>query len=65
MPGLTGRELVEWLSDARPKTRVLYMSGYPESVIASQGVIDVGINFIAKPFKAADLLEHVRAALDA
>jgi PAS domain S-box-containing protein len=65
MPGLTGRELVEWMSEARPETRVLYMSGYPESVIASQGVIDGGVNFIAKPFNAADLISHVRAVLDA
>ncbi len=53
------------MSDARPEIRVLYMSGYPESVIASQGVIDQGINFLAKPFKAADLIEHVRGVLDA
>ena len=65
MPGLTGRELAAWMSEARPEIRVLYMSGYPELVIASQGVIDQGISFIAKPFNAADLIEHVRAVLDA
>ena len=53
------------MSEARPEISVLYMSGYPESVIASQGVIDQGISFIAKPFNAADLMEHVRAVLDA
>jgi two-component system cell cycle sensor histidine kinase/response regulator CckA len=65
MPGLTGRALAEWMSEARPEIRVLYMSGYPESVIASQGVIDQGISFVAKPFTAADLIDHVRAVLDA
>ena len=65
MPGLTGRELAEQVSETRPEIRVLYMSGYPESVIASQGVLDQGISFVSKPFNAADLLEHVRAVLDA
>ena len=65
MPGLTGRELAEQVLEARPEIRVLYMSGYPESVIASQGVLDQGISFVSKPFNAADLLEHVRAVLDA
>ncbi len=65
MPGLTGRELAELVSEARADIRVLYMSGYPETVIASQGVLDQGISFLSKPFKAADLIDHVRAVLDA
>jgi hypothetical protein len=51
--------------ELRPEIRVLYMSGYSESVIASQGVIDQGITLLSKPFRAPDLLEHVRAVLDA
>jgi two-component system cell cycle sensor histidine kinase/response regulator CckA len=65
MPGATGKDVAESVSKVRPKTRVLYMSGYPESVIASQGVIDQGIRLLSKPFKALELLEHVRAVLDA
>jgi hypothetical protein len=65
MPGVTGREVAERASDARPEVRVLYMSGYPDSVIASQGVIEQGISLLSKPFKAADLVDHVRAVLDA
>jgi PAS domain S-box-containing protein len=65
MPGATGKEVAELVSAARPAIRVLYMSGYPESVIASQGVIEQGIRLLSKPFKAADLIEHVRAVLDA
>jgi hypothetical protein len=34
-------------------------------VIASQGVIEPGITLLSKPFKAVDLLAHVRLALDA
>jgi hypothetical protein len=65
MPGATGKDVAESVSRVRPEIRVLYMSGYPESVIASQGVIDQGLRLLSKPFKALDLLEHVRAVLDA
>jgi PAS domain S-box-containing protein len=65
MPGSTGKDVAERLSLLRPETRVLYMSGYPESVVASQGVVDQGIRLMSKPFKAEGLLEHVRAVLDA
>jgi PAS domain S-box-containing protein len=65
MPGETGKEIAERVSKLRPDIRVLYMSGYPESVIASQGVIEPGITLLSKPFKAVDLLAHVRSALDA
>jgi hypothetical protein len=65
MPGTTGNEVAERASVVRPETRVLYMSGYPDSVVASQGVIDQGIRLMSKPFNAEDLLAHVRAVLDA
>ncbi len=65
MPGTTGKEVAERFSELRPGIRVLYMSGYPELVVASQGVVDQGIRLMSKPFNAADLLDHVRAVLDA
>ncbi len=65
MPGLTGKQVAERISELRPRIRVLYMSGYPESVVASQGVIHPGIRLVSKPFVAADLLDRVRAILDA
>jgi two-component system cell cycle sensor histidine kinase/response regulator CckA len=65
MPGATGKEVATMVIELRPEIRVLYMSGYSESVIASQGVIDQGITLLSKPFRAPDLLEHVRAVLDA
>ncbi len=65
MPGSTGLEVAETVSVSRPGIRVLYMSGYPESVVASQGVVDQAIRLMSKPFTADDLLDHVRAVLDA
>ena len=65
MPGLTGKQVAEHVTALLPRIRVLYMSGYPESVITSQGVVQRGINLVSKPFVASNLLDHVRATLDA
>jgi len=65
MPGLTGSEVAAMVTKIRPKIRVLYMSGYPESVVTSNGVVEPGIRLVPKPFVAADLLDLVRSTLDA
>ena len=64
MPGMLGKELAERLVDARPGTRVLYMSGYAQPVLASQGTLDPGVALLEKPFTAEDLLTAVRKRLD-
>ncbi|HET6531762.1 MAG TPA: ATP-binding protein [Actinoplanes sp.] len=64
MPGMLGKELAERLVDIRPGTRVLFMSGYAQPVLASQGTLDPGVALLEKPFTAADLLTAVRARLD-
>jgi CheY-like chemotaxis protein len=64
MPGMLGKELVERLLDVRPATRVLYMSGYAQPVLASQGTLDPGVVLLEKPFTAAALLTAVRRRLD-
>ncbi|WP_067497149.1 PAS domain-containing hybrid sensor histidine kinase/response regulator [Actinoplanes sp. TFC3] len=64
MPGMLGSELAERLADVRPGTRVLYMSGYAQPVLASQGTLDPGVALLEKPFTAVDLLSAVRKRLD-
>jgi PAS domain S-box-containing protein len=64
MPGMLGKELAEHLVDARPATRVLFMSGYAQPVLASQGTLDPGVELLEKPFTAGDLLSAVRRRLD-
>jgi FixJ family two-component response regulator len=44
---------------------VLYMSGYTDSAIVHQGVLEEGANFIQKPFANAALIRKVREVLDA
>lgn len=64
MPHMNGRELFEKVAAIYPDVLVLYMSGYTYDVIAHQGVIDEGVNFIEKPFTVKDLALRVRKILD-
>ena len=64
MPEMNGRELSERLHSLRPAARYLFMSGYTADVIAHQGVLDRGLNFIQKPFSLKDLALKVRQVLD-
>lgn len=64
MPGLNGRELAENLHEDNPDLTVLFTSGYPSDTVVRQGVAESEVNFIQKPFIAADLLPLVRSLLD-
>ena len=65
MPGGSGKELVEKLRAIDDRAPVLYMSGYPEDVIAHHGVLDEGVPFIGKPFTEEALVDRLRELLDA
>ena len=64
MPHMLGKELAERLTATRPGTRVLYMSGYAQPVLASQGTLDPDVTLLEKPFTKPQLLKAVRDSLD-
>jgi PAS domain S-box-containing protein len=64
MPGITGPELASRAADAKPRAKVLYMSGYAETFIAHQGILDAGLAYLQKPFTADVLARKARAVLD-
>jgi PAS domain S-box-containing protein len=64
MPGMNGRELAQRISEIRPNVKVLYMSGYTENVIGSNGTLDAGVRLLQKPFSLRDLKSKVREVLD-
>lgn len=61
--GTRGDHLAADLTAMRPGLQVVFLSGYgPEF---NRGlVLEQGVNFLHKPFRLADLLRTVRAALD-
>ncbi|HUD67537.1 MAG TPA: PAS domain S-box protein [Candidatus Sulfotelmatobacter sp.] len=63
MPGLGGREMVERLSLTRPAAKVLFLSGYTEDAILSEGSIQSGTAFLQKPFTLQNLSRKVREVL--
>jgi DNA-binding response OmpR family regulator len=63
LPNLNGGVLAERMRARRPDLSVLFISGYPRNVIAHHGVLDPGIEFLAKPFTGDALAARVRALL--
>jgi hypothetical protein len=47
----------------RPDIAVLFTSGHPRNVIASSGVLDPDVAFIAKPYSPEDLAAKLREVL--
>jgi CheY-like chemotaxis protein len=63
MPGMGGREMVKQLIETRPRIKVLYLSGYTEDAIISDGSIEKGTAFLQKPFTLQSLSRKVREVL--
>jgi PAS domain S-box-containing protein len=59
MPGISGCQLAHKLATERPDTKVLYVSGYTNQVIARYGVLEPGQNFLAKPYTIDVLRDRV------
>ncbi len=64
MPQMLGNEVAGQVRALRPGVPVLYMSGYAQPVLATQGALDPHISLLEKPFSEATLLGRVRCALD-
>jgi signal transduction histidine kinase/CheY-like chemotaxis protein len=60
-----GRDLATEFHAARPEAKVLFMSGYTETGILKNGVVDPGVQFLQKPFTPRSLHQKIREVLDA
>jgi signal transduction histidine kinase/ActR/RegA family two-component response regulator len=63
MPGMNGRVVAERVTELRPETRVLLMSGYSEDVTLRASVEGPKTLFIQKPFTTDALAARIREAL--
>jgi len=64
MPKKNGREVFDEAKQLKPEIKVLFTSGYPADLIAKQGVLEQGINFIPKPSPTDKILIKIREILD-
>jgi len=64
MPVMGGRELAERMMILRPGIKVVYMSGYPDSALSHNDILESGMNYFQKPFTSESLCRKVREALD-
>ena len=63
MPGMNGRVLAEQVTQRRPDTQVLYLSGHTDDPVIQHGIRTKTIAFIQKPFSLVSLESKVREVL--
>ena len=64
MPEMGGREMVERVRAHHPAMKVLFMSGYSERAVTSDGTMPPGTGFVEKPFTVEQLIRRTREILD-
>ena len=63
MPGVSGPQLADLMTERWPDVRVLYMSGYTDGMLADHGVDFNEILLLRKPFATDELLRAVADTL--
>jgi signal transduction histidine kinase/ActR/RegA family two-component response regulator len=63
--GVNGRALADAAHSAQPGVKVLFTTGYTQDVILHNGMLDHGVDFIAKPFSLIALAVKIREMLEA
>jgi PAS domain S-box-containing protein len=59
MPGMNGRDLINIINSFYPNIKYFFISGYTADVIAKQGILDQGVNFLQKPFSVKAISDKV------
>jgi two-component system cell cycle sensor histidine kinase/response regulator CckA len=65
MPGLNGPDVAQRIVAHRPDIKILYVSGFPDSLLSEQDQTRRRVRFLAKPFTPQALANKVRECLDA
>ena len=66
VPGaMNGKALADEVRRRWPSTRVVFMSGYSENILSTQGRLEQGVLLLNKPFTMHELARMLRQAFDA
>jgi two-component system, cell cycle sensor histidine kinase and response regulator CckA len=65
MPQMLGREAAERIRVSYPAIKVVFMSGYTQGILDTQGVVETGVNLIEKPFTETSLLAKLGEIISA
>lgn len=63
MPEINGVDLVRLIRERWSEPAILFMSAFPAEVLASEGLKDLRVQFLAKPFTRDELLTAVDRAI--
>jgi PAS domain S-box-containing protein len=63
LPGINGRQVADQARETRPGLKVLFITGYAESVAISEGFLQPGMEMITKPFDLDVLSRRIRAMI--
>jgi PAS domain S-box-containing protein len=63
LPGMNGRQLADQARETRPGLKILFITGYAESVAIADGFLQPGMEMITKPFDLENLSQRIRAMI--
>jgi DNA-binding NtrC family response regulator len=63
MPDMNGRALADEALRRRPGLQVIFTTGFTRNAVIHHGVLDAGVNFLAKPFSIEQLGKMIATLL--
>jgi two-component system, cell cycle sensor histidine kinase and response regulator CckA len=64
MPGMNGVELAKRLRSFDPQLKVVFVSGYADSIILRESAPDEAVHFVQKPYRMVLLANKIREVLE-
>lgn len=61
--GMNGRQMAEAARVERPKLKVLFITGYAENAVISNGYLEAGMHVMTKPFTLENLASKIKSLL--
>ena len=63
LPGMNGRQVADQARETRPGLKILFITGYAESVAISDGFLQPDMEMVTKPFDLDHLARRIRAMI--